>query len=53
MLTKEFVSENFFYKAFYLIGCIQLFWETYFSGFCFMDCAIISTGIAYQPKTDK
>ena len=47
MLTPEFANHGFFFKAAYLIGCIQLFWETYFSGFCLMDCSLISTGIGY------
>jgi MBOAT, membrane-bound O-acyltransferase family len=53
MESTEFASGSLPFKMLYLIGGIQLFWEQYFSGFVLMDCALISSGIAYAPKTDK
>jgi hypothetical protein len=55
MQTEEFANDprGFFYRAFCLIMCIQMFWEVYMTGFCLMDCSIISSGLGYAPKNEK
>ena len=54
MKTEEFANDprGFLYRSFYLCACIQMYWESYFTGFCLMDCALIACGIGYSPKTE-
>jgi len=52
MLTDEFAQFNIGWKMIYFLGNMWLRMATYVIGFCFMDCGILASGLAYSGAKD-
>jgi len=52
MLTPEFSQFNMAWKYIYFVGNMWLRMATYIIGFCFMDCGILASGLAYSGCVD-